>query len=73
MELDKNELLAEIINTLPQPLQPDEITARMLSDSAGYSIQGARQHLAKLEKNGTLTKREALHEGKIVIAYRKVK
>lgn len=69
---DYNDLLAEIIKTLPTPLQPDEITSRMLSESSGYSLYGARQRLIKLEREGKLTKRDALYNGKIVSAYRKV-
>ena len=71
MDINTNDLLAEILKSLPPQLQPDEVTASMLAKAGGYSPNGARQHLAKLEKDGVLTKHEAIFEGKIVTAYRK--
>ena len=71
MDINTNDLLAEILKSLPPQLQPDEVTASMLAKAGGYSPNGARQHLAKLVADGILEKHEAIYEGKIVTAYRK--
>lgn len=71
MRISENELLQELINGLPPQLQPDEVTAGMVSKSTGYSIQGARTYLDRLVKDGSLEKHDAVSEGKIVKAYRK--
>lgn len=71
--MDKNELLLEIVKTLPQPLNPDEVTATMVANAAGYSINGARQFLTREVQAGRLESHDAIENGKIVKAYRKVK
>jgi len=48
-----------------------EITAAMLAERTGQKAQWAGRHLRQLADAGELTARQALCNGKIVIAYRK--
>ena len=66
-----NELLTELIKTLPPELQPDEVTATMLAKETGYSINGARIVLDRKVREGLLEKHEAIDGGKKVMAYKK--
>ena len=72
MEVNRNDLLQEILKTLPPPLQPDEVTAQMVADASGYSINGARVFLDRQVTAGLLEKHEAINGKQLIMAYKKV-
>ena len=68
---DYNDLLNELINSLPPPVQPDEITIKMFAARTGYSISGAGGYLDNEVRRGNLTRRSALVDGRWVSVYGK--
>jgi GTPase len=66
-----NDLLDELIKTLPPQLHPDEVTAHMVATASGYSINGARTLLDRQVSEGLLEKHKAIDGGKIVMAYKR--
>ena len=68
---DYNDLLDDLLKTLPPQLQPDEITAQVFSKASGYSINGARVFLDRQVAAGLLEKHEAMNGGQLIMAYRK--
>jgi len=73
--LTENELLKELMAQLnSEPLQPNEVTSRMLADATGLTIRGAYERLERGVREGSLEWRwvrngvNRVHEK----AYRKV-
>jgi len=62
------ELLDEIVASVPKPLQPGEITRPMLMEQEGIKEKQARDLLEGLVRDGVLVKRTARGG---IIAYRK--
>lgn len=71
--MTENELLAELANELSfPPIEPDEVTCKMLQDKVGLSDTKIMDKLNEKVKAGLLTKRRArLPNGHVVFAFRK--
>jgi len=72
-KITTEELLSDIADLAPRPLGDGEITAQMFAEKTGYSMSGARAFLKTLVRKGVLESHETFYDGKIVLAYRKIK
>ena len=71
--MTENELLAELANELNfPPIEPDEVTCKMIQDKIGLSDTKVMDRLNEKVKAGLLTKRRVkLPNGHVVFAFRK--
>lgn len=65
--------IAQIIQALSeQEIAPDEFTVGMFAEQAGMDAKAARDALLKLKRDGVLSGRSVLHEGRWQWAFRSV-
>lgn len=71
--MTENELLAELKNELSySPIEPDEVTCKMVQEATGLSDTKVMDKLNKKVGDGTLTRRRVkLPTGFVVWAFRK--
>lgn len=71
--LTENELLAELVRELTvPPIEPDEVTCKMIQDGTGLSDNKAMSFLKDKVAAGELTTRNVrLPNGRVVMAFRK--
>jgi len=65
------QLLDELAAEIMPPIDPDEVTARMLADRAGCTVTHAKERLDAKVRAGLMTSRRVRHEGHLMMAYRK--
>ena len=72
--MTENELLAELVAELSvPPIDPDEITTKMVCDATGMNHSSVRARLEGMVSEGRLTSRRVqLPNGKLATAYRRV-